>query len=219
MSKKGKDFRLSPSFVEMDNTHLKYYVLLHTPNRWMSLPYGQTIHCPPGRVPYQTLQPTATVGGSCFCFIPLSKALPCFASSVDEPALRADYPLPPGQGSSPYFATYCRLKADFFCHICFHSYHRSVDEPALWADYPLPPGQGSSPNFATYSHRWWLLLLFYTALQGFALLSGIKQKQPTVCRLLKFGGKRWIRTTEVTDNRFTVCSLWPLGNLPILWSW
>jgi hypothetical protein len=28
------------------------------------------------------------------------------------------------------------------------------------------------------------------------------------------GGKRWIRTTEVTDNRFTVCSLWPLGNLP-----
>ena len=27
-----------------------------------------------------------------------------------------------------------------------------------------------------------------------------------------FGGKRWIRTTEVTDDRFTVCSLWPLGN-------
>ena len=32
------------------------------------------------------------------------------------------------------------------------------------------------------------------------------------------GGKRWIRTTEGGANRFTVCSLWPLGNLPI-WSW
>ena len=29
------------------------------------------------------------------------------------------------------------------------------------------------------------------------------------------GGEGWIRTTEVTDNRFTVCSLWPLGNLSI----
>ena len=28
------------------------------------------------------------------------------------------------------------------------------------------------------------------------------------------GGRGWIRTTEVTDNRFTVCSLWPLGNPP-----
>ena len=35
-----------------------------------------------------------------------------------------------------------------------------------------------------------------------------------------FGGGRWIRTTEVTDNRFTVCPLWPLGNSPIFdWSW
>ena len=30
------------------------------------------------------------------------------------------------------------------------------------------------------------------------------------------GGGGWIRTTEVTDNRFTVCPLWPLGNSPIL---
>ena len=30
------------------------------------------------------------------------------------------------------------------------------------------------------------------------------------------GGQGWIRTTEVSDGRFTVCSLWPLGNLPIL---
>ena len=34
-------------------------------------------------------------------------------------------------------------------------------------------------------------------------------------RLLSvFGGGGWIRTTEVTDNRFTVCPLWPLGNSP-----
>ena len=41
-----------------------------------------------------------------------------------------------------------------------------------------------------------------------------------------FGGRGWIRTTEVTDDRFTVCSLWPLGNPSVLlcciagfWSW
>ena len=34
------------------------------------------------------------------------------------------------------------------------------------------------------------------------------------------GGQGWIRTIEVVDGRFTVCSLWPLGNLPLLnWSW
>ena len=30
------------------------------------------------------------------------------------------------------------------------------------------------------------------------------------------GGRGWIRTTEVVDNRFTVCPLWPLGNSSIL---
>ena len=45
-----------------------------------------------------------------------------------------------------------------------------------------------------------------------------------------FGGTGWIRNTEVTDNRFTVCPLWPLGNAPnykashtectrLFWSW
>ena len=31
---------------------------------------------------------------------------------------------------------------------------------------------------------------------------------------LNCGGRGWIRTTEVSDNRFTVCPLWPLGNSP-----
>ena len=30
-----------------------------------------------------------------------------------------------------------------------------------------------------------------------------------------FGGGSWIRTSEVSDNRFTVCPLWPLGNSPL----
>ena len=39
-----------------------------------------------------------------------------------------------------------------------------------------------------------------------------------------FGGRWWIRTTEVIDDRFTVCSLWPLGKPSIFdyqldWSW
>ena len=38
--------------------------------------------------------------------------------------------------------------------------------------------------------------------------------------LCLFGGSGWIRTIEVTDNRFTVCPLWPLGNTPTKkWSW
>ena len=44
------------------------------------------------------------------------------------------------------------------------------------------------------------------------------QKETTIfCRKLSFlfGGREWIRTTEVVDGRFTVCSLWPLGNSPI----
>ena len=48
----------------------------------------------------------------------------------------------------------------------------------------------------------------------------------TSADVLLLGGGRWIRTTEVSDNRFTVCPLWPLGNSPIFsccgksrWSW
>ena len=32
-------------------------------------------------------------------------------------------------------------------------------------------------------------------------------------------GQRWIRTTEAICSRFTVCPLWPLGNLPIYTIW
>ena len=37
------------------------------------------------------------------------------------------------------------------------------------------------------------------------------RQKPAFC----VGGGWWIRTTEVSDNRFTVCPLWPLGKSPI----
>ena len=48
-----------------------------------------------------------------------------------------------------------------------------------------------------------------------ALLRDIKDEYLRPC--FKNGGERWIRTIEVVDNRFTVCPLWPLGNLPIFY--
>ena len=42
-------------------------------------------------------------------------------------------------------------------------------------------------------------------------------EKSTAVAVLFSGGSGWIRTTEVSDNRFTVCPLWPLGNAP--WSW
>ena len=65
---------------------------------------------------------------------------------------------------------------------------------------------------------------FLLQLQKF--ISLIKTKNPNPLPIgikfgfLQCGGRGWIRTTEVVDGRFTVCSLWPLGNSSILnWSW
>ena len=41
---------------------------------------------------------------------------------------------------------------------------------------------------------------------------GIKKPCRKSCKAIFTGGRGWIRTTEVSDNRFTVCPLWPLGN-------
>ena len=43
-----------------------------------------------------------------------------------------------------------------------------------------------------------------------------KNKPHNYAVCLLFGGREWIRTIEVEDNRFTVCPLWPLGNSPVL---
>ena len=44
---------------------------------------------------------------------------------------------------------------------------------------------------------------------------GLDKKTPRTKFSVFFGGGWWIRTTEVSDNRFTVCPLWPLGKSPI----
>ena len=42
-----------------------------------------------------------------------------------------------------------------------------------------------------------------------------KKMRHAIRRISFLGGSGWIRTTEVVDNRFTVCPLWPLGNAPL----
>ena len=49
--------------------------------------------------------------------------------------------------------------------------------------------------------RYYLLLLLYSIFSRISIV---------------FNGRRWIRTTEASCSRFTVCPLWPLGNLPII---
>ena len=46
-------------------------------------------------------------------------------------------------------------------------------------------------------------------------INDIKAKSTPFGVLFSTGGRWWIRTTEVIDDRFTVCSLWPLGKPPI----
>ena len=49
-------------------------------------------------------------------------------------------------------------------------------------------------------------------------------KKTFLLNVFSLCGRWWIRTTEVIDDRFTVCSLWPLGKPSIFsyqldWSW
>ena len=41
------------------------------------------------------------------------------------------------------------------------------------------------------------------------------EAQMPLSQLWYVNGRRWIRTTEGSASRFTVCPLWPLGNSPI----
>ena len=54
-------------------------------------------------------------------------------------------------------------------------------------------------------------ILFYTYL----LLKTEHIRASTVVLSRYVNGRRWIRTTEGSASRFTVCPLWPLGNSPI----
>ena len=53
-----------------------------------------------------------------------------------------------------------------------------------------------------------------TRIGNFSGHAGLKEKRPAQNVQVVLYGQGWIRTTEVCDGRFTVCSLWPLGNLP-----
>ena len=49
-----------------------------------------------------------------------------------------------------------------------------------------------------------------------------KEKRTNKSLFFSTGGEGWIRTTEVSDDRFTVCSIWPLWNLSVGagdWTW
>ena len=68
--------------------------------------------------------------------------------------------------------------------------------------------------------------IFHSGAISLARKGKFRWKKHLLTQVLFSGGGRWIRTTEVSDNRFTVCPLWPLGNSPIFnccgktrWSW
>ena len=75
----------------------------------------------------------------------------------------------------------------------------------------LPPGEMSRSDREGWYQLAWLFKLSLT--RAFFVFR-TKQKRVQICTLF-FGGRWWIRTTEVVDNRFTVCPLWPLGKPPI----
>ena len=54
-------------------------------------------------------------------------------------------------------------------------------------------------------------ILFYT----YSLLKSERIRASTVALSRYVNGRRWIRTTEGSASRFTVCPLWPLGNSPM----
>ena len=59
-------------------------------------------------------------------------------------------------------------------------------------------------------------MIFSTLIKKMENLSCHRRQKRTAKGDSLFGGRGWIRTTEVVDGRFTVCSLWPLGNSSLL---
>ena len=83
-------------------------------------------------------------------------------------------------------------------------------------------GWPSAPRYARYRESRHPRFRFVPAVCGTACASRRccrqlpdKQKHRPNWSVSLFGGGSWIRTSEVSDNRFTVCPLWPLGNSPI----
>ena len=55
-----------------------------------------------------------------------------------------------------------------------------------------------------------------SAVNSLGFLSYFVHRKTDYVKRNRLGGQGWIRTIEDRVGRFTVCSLWPLGNLPIL---
>ena len=74
----------------------------------------------------------------------------------------------------------------------------------------------------TDGFEWWIAALPQGGIIDFRRSYFIRRKANNMEKALSVklsafsGGRGWIRTTEVVDNRFTVCPLWPLGNSSIL---
>ena len=80
---------------------------------------------------------------------------------------------------------------------------------------PLQDGMESSRRKCTFGDAM-RLQRYHTRLRVIPYQACGLNKKFDKSKLVEFfGGERWIRTIEVGDNRFTVCPLWPLGNLPI----
>ena len=61
----------------------------------------------------------------------------------------------------------------------------------------------------------YIIITINITINSYITINYINKKSIFLYRLFCFnGGQGWIRTTEVTDGRFTVCSIWPLWNLP-----
>ena len=77
---------------------------------------------------------------------------------------------------------------------------------AIWAYRIKNPvaGEGFEP---TTSGLW--------ARRASRLLYPALSRNTSFAKPIKGNGQRWIRTIEGVASRFTVCPLWPLGNLPI----
>ena len=75
----------------------------------------------------------------------------------------------------------------------------------------LPLGEMSRSDREGWNQLTWLFKFTLTR----AFLFCAQNKNRASFDTLSLGGRWWIRTTEVVDNRFTVCPLWPLGKPPI----
>ena len=69
-------------------------------------------------------------------------------------------------------------------------------------------GSSFAREFACCASRR-IYIVWFSSTPSFVLF---KRKKSNQTITLLAGGRGWIRTTEVIDDRFTVCSLWPLGN-------